>query len=343
MKRYFLLLLLLVIISLSGFAQQQPHYTQYILNPFIINPAMAGIENYWDVKASHRHQWTGLNGAPVTTYLTVHGPLRKSDYPKASVTGMTPPGENPRGRAYWQEYTTPPSHAGVGLTILNDKTGPLNRFSISGTYAHHIPISARTSVAAGISVGAQSVTLDASILEFQQPGDPVVALGEQLNKWRPEVNAGVLLYGAEYFIGAAVQNIIPQEIAYDNGKVVGDSLYRGKLVPHLFFSGGYRLWVIDDLSVLPSVMVRLVTAAPLSFDLNSKFLYRDRLWVGGSYRINDGFAAMLGVNINASVNIGYSYDYTTSALNTVSRGTHEILIGFVLGNRFGDLCPRNLW
>ncbi|MVT09946.1 PorP/SprF family type IX secretion system membrane protein [Chitinophaga tropicalis] len=343
MKRFPWLLLLLVIISQSIRAQQQPHYTQYILNPFIINPAMAGIENYWDVKASHRIQWTGLKGAPVTTYLTVHGPLRKSDYPVASVTGLTPPGENPRGRAYWQEYTTPPSHAGVGLTILNDKTGPLNRFSISGTYAHHIPISPRTSVSAGISVGAQTVSVDATLLEFQQPGDPVVASGQQLNKWRPEVNAGLLLYGADYYIGAAVQNIIPQEIAYDNGKVVGDSLYRGKLVPHLFLSGGYRLWLNDDVSVLPSAMVRMVTAAPLSFDVNSKFLYRDRMWIGGSYRINDGFAAMLGVNINASINIGYSYDYTTSSLNTVSRGTHEILIGFLLGNRFGDLCPRNLW
>lgn len=343
MKRFPLLLLLLVIISHNTHAQQQPHYTQYILNPFIINPAMAGIENYWDVKVSHRHQWTGLNGSPVTTYLTVHGPLRKSDYPVASVTGLTPPGENPRGRAYWQEYTTPPSHAGAGLTILNDKTGPLNRFSISGTYAHHIPLSSRTSVSAGISVGAQSVSLDASVLEFQQPGDPVVASGTQLNKWRPEINAGLLLYGADYYIGAAVQNIIPQELAWDNGKVVGDSLYRGKLVPHLFFSGGYRLWLNDDVSMLPSVMVRLVTAAPLSFDVNAKFLYRDRIWLGGSYRINDGFAAMMGVNINATVNIGYAYDYTTSSLNTVSRGTHEILIGFVLGNRFGDLCPRNLW
>jgi type IX secretion system PorP/SprF family membrane protein len=85
----------------------------------------------------------------------------------------------------------------------------------------------------------------------------------------------------------------------------------------------------------------MVTAAPVSFDVNTKFLYRDRFWMGGSYRIQDGFSAMLGVNINASINIGYSYDYTTSSLNTVSRGTHEILIGFLLGNRFGDLCPRN--
>ncbi|GAA3938341.1 type IX secretion system membrane protein PorP/SprF [Chitinophaga oryziterrae] len=341
MKRTYLLLLLLLIIAEGTRAQQQPHYTQYILNTFIINPAVAGIENYWDVKASHRHQWAGLNGAPVTSYLTIHGPLRKSDYPSASITGLTPPGENPRGKAYWQQYETPPSHAGAGLTILNDKTGPLNRFSITATYAHHIALSPRTSISAGVSFGAQSVSVDASALEFQQPGDPVVASSQLLNKWKPELNAGLMLYSADFYIGASAQNIIPQQLSFDEGKVVGDSLYRGKLVPHLFFSAGYRTWINEDVSVLPSVMVRMVTAAPVSFDVNAKFLYRDRMWVGGSYRIQDGFAAMLGVNISSTINIGYSYDYTTSSLNVVSHGTHEILIGFLIGNRFGDLCPRN--
>lgn len=61
-----------------GTAQQRPYYTQYILNNFLINPALAGIENYWDVKTSHRIQWQGIQDAPVTTYLTFHGPLKTS-------------------------------------------------------------------------------------------------------------------------------------------------------------------------------------------------------------------------------------------------------------------------
>ncbi|HVI43516.1 MAG TPA: type IX secretion system membrane protein PorP/SprF [Chitinophaga sp.] len=333
--------LLMMVIQL--FAQQQPHYTQYIMNPFIINPAVAGIENYWDLRLSHRHQWAGLQGAPVTSYLTVHGRLHKSDYSNPSPTGFETEGENPRGKAYWRDYTTPPPHAGIGLTILNDKAGPLNRFSASVAYAHHINLSPRTSLSGGISLGMQQVTLDGSKISFLDPNDPVVAGAGTLNKWRPEVGAGLWLYSADYFAGISAQNIIPQQIGFDNGKVQGDSVYRGKLVPHLFFTTGYRLWLNDDLNVLPSVMVKFITAMPMSVDVNARFMYRDRFWVGASYRLHDGVAGMFGVNINSTFNIGYSYDYTASSLNTVSKGSHEIMIGFLLGNKYGDTCPRNVW
>jgi len=81
----------------------------------------------------------------------------------------------------------------------------------------------------------------------------------------------------------------------------------------------------------------------LGFDINAKLQYQDLIWGGASYRINDGFAAMVGVNLSNKFNIGYSYDITTSQLNTVSKGTHEILVGFLLGNKYSDWCPRHLW
>ena len=338
-----LLVMLLMIVAGVSFAQQQPHYTQYVLNTFIINPAVAGIENYWDVKASHRHQWAGLNGGPITTYLTVHGPLHKTDYPQASATGFNPDGENPRGKAYWETYTAPPSHAGAGFSILDDRTGPLNRFSASVAYAHHIGIAPGTSLSAGISAGMQRISLDAAALNFQEPSDPAIAGSTTLNRWKPDVSIGLYLYSAQYFAGISAQNIIPSYIGFDGGRVKGDSVYRGKLIPHVFATGGYRLWLNDDLSVLPSVMIKYITALPVGVDVNAKLQYRDRLWVGASYRHNDGMAAMLGINVNATFNIGYAYDYTTSSLNTVSRGTHEIMIGILIGNRFADLCPRNVW
>lgn len=327
--------------GIQASAQQRPYYTQYIMNNYIINPAVAGIENYWDVKASHRLQWVGLQDAPVTTYLSVHGPLKKSDYDRESATSFHASGSNPRGQAYWRDYVSPEPHHGIGFTILNDKTGPLNRFAAYGTYSYHLSLSPRTSLAAGISGGITNMSLDAGKLNFGTTTvDPAVAGSGVINRIKPDISAGLWLYSANYFLGISAQQIIPQQVAFSDNTV---HLQDGKLIPHLFLSAGYRIPLTENISFLPSTLIRYVNPLPVGFDVNAKFQYQDLLWAGGSYRYQDGFAAMVGINISNTINIGYSYDMQTSNLNMVSKGTHEILIGFLLGNRYGDWCPRNLW
>ncbi len=346
MKKIMLLAATAILAVIQLHAQQRPYYTQYILNDFIINPALAGIEDYWDVKFSHRHQWVGLDGAPVTTYATIQGPLQKSEFGRESPTTVHPTGDNPMGKDFYRDYSSTTPHFGLGFTVINDATGPLNRFAAYGTLAYHIPIAERTSISGGISVGVQDMRLDASKLDFgtQYPIDPAVAGSGYLNQIKPDITMGVYLYSASYFVGLSAQQIIPEKIGFGDAKITGDSIVlNNKLVPHLFLQAGYRLLLNDDINFMPSVTVKYISPLPLSVDFNAKLQYRDLLWVGGSYRPNDGFAAMVGLNISSTLNIGYSYDFTTSQLNTVSRGTHEILVGFLLGNKYGDGCPRNVW
>lgn len=326
--------------SLQVSAQQKPHYTQYILNQYILNPAISGIENYVDVKASHRHQWVGLQDAPITTYFTIHGPLGKKDY-RTSATSYRVPGENPRGKNFWQDYTAAEPHHGVGLQVINDRTGPLSRFAAYGTYAYHIGISARTSLAAGFGAGFTNISLNTSKLDFiYVPVDPAVGNSGIINTIRPDFNAGLYLYSADYFVGLSAQQIIPQKVAFSDYAVKTTD---GKFVPHLFANAGYRFLLGEDFNLIPSVMVKYMDPIPVQVDFNAKLQYQDLAWVGASYRNGEGFAGMVGVNISNTLNIGYSYDYTTSRLNTVSKGTHEILVGFLLGNKYADWCPKNVW
>jgi len=257
-----------------------------------------------------------------------------------TATGFNASGENPRGKAYWQEYTKAEPHGGIGLTILNDRAGPLNTFSANATYAYHLGISAKTSLSVGVSAGIKNTSLNADKLSFDVPVDPAVAGSGYLNRVSPDINAGIWLYSADYFAGLSFQNVIPSKLKFANDTV---KLAGGKLIPHTFLTAGYKFFVTDDITFVPSVLVKYVTSTPVSFDINGKFQYRDFLWLGGSYRNQDGFAAMVGLNISNTLNVGYSYDITTSRLNTVSRGSHEIVVGFLLGNRYGDWCPRNLW
>lgn len=340
MKQHFLAILFLLY---AGFAagQQKPHYTQYILNNYILNPALTGIENYTDVKMSARDQWVGLKGAPQTFYFSIHGALGKKDL-KTTATSFAIPGENPRGNAYWESYTASAPHHGLGFTVVNDKTGNFNWLTANATYAYHIGLSPTTNLAAGFAAGISHISRNGAATDFGGTSvDPAQATSSIINRIKPDLAAGLWLYTSDYFIGVSAQQILPQNIGFEDGTPIN----KGSLVPHLFATAGYRFLLNDDINALPSLMVKYVSNTPTrpQVDINLKLQYHDLLWTGGSYRTGDGYAAMTGLNVGNTFNIGYAYDFTKTKVNTVSRGTHELIIGFLIGNRYGDTCPRNVW
>ncbi|MEO6611186.1 MAG: type IX secretion system membrane protein PorP/SprF [Chitinophagaceae bacterium] len=339
-----LLILPALLIGMFGIAQQRPHYTQYILNNYILNPALSGIENYTDIKLSARDQWVGLNGAPKTSYFSIQAPIGKGDY-RTSSTSFEVPGQNPRGKYYWENYTAAEPHHGIGLTLVNDKTGSFNRFTANATYAYHIGLTPTTNLSAGFSAGITNVSVDRSRHDFSGGGDPYdpatgASLTGELNKIRPDLGVGLWLYSRNYFIGLSAQQIIPQKLSF-----VDDAAFltKGRLVPHVFLTAGYRFLIGEDFNAIPSLMLKYVHGSSnndFQPEANLKLQYRDLLWVGGSYRYQDGYAGMIGINVSNTFNVGYAYDMTTTALNTVSHGTHEFVVGFIIGNKYSGKCPR---
>lgn len=334
--------------GIVAIGQQRPHYTQYVINPYIINPAITGIENYTDLKMAVRDQWVGINGAPKTVYLSVHAPLGKGDDYSTSATSFEVPGQNPRGQAYWRNYTAAEPHHGIGLQVINDQTGSFRFLTASATYAYHLGLNATTNLSGGFSAGFTKVSIDRSKHSFDGNGDPSdPALGSaytgQLTKMRPNLGVGLWLYSRNYFAGFSVQQVIPQTLSFvdDNPSI----LEKGKFVPHLFMTAGFRFLMSEDVNVIPSLMVKYIKGSSIREfqpEGNIKFQYRDLFWLGGSYRYQDGFAGMLGMNVKNTFNVSYAYDKSNanSQLNDFSRGTHEIVFGFLIGNKYSQACPR---
>jgi len=324
--------------------QAKPSYTQYVLNNYILNPAVTGIENYTDIKLSNRNQWTGINGAPVTNYFSIHAPIGKKDL-RTSATSFQVPGRNPRGEHYWEDYTAPEPHHGIGLIALNDKAGYINRWSVSASYAYHRPLSTKTTLSGGFNAGVTSINLDRSKIDFASldPNDPAIGYSNgDLRKLKAEVGAGLWLYSSDYFVGLSVQNIVPGKVSFAQ-----TNDYATYYTPNYFLTAGYRLTLSDDLNLIPSAMVQYWEPQLLGIHANAKLQYQDRFWVGGSYRFGDlisGYSGMAGLNISNTFNVSYAYEVaTTSRLRAYTNNTHEILIGFIIGNKYGDMCPRNVW
>ncbi len=343
MKKSVLFIAIVFSISIAK-AQLKPYYAQYVLNNYILNPAVTGIENYVDVKIGYRNQWSGIEGAPVTYYATVHGPIgKKGNRPTATSFDMQ--GSNPYKSKELELDEPETAHHGIGFTAISDKTGYITRTTFAASYAYHIPVSLHASIAAGFMAGATNVFLDKSKIVWANldPNDPAVGVNNgEIMRTKFEMGAGVWFYGRNFFIGSSVLNIVPGKISLVESEKYGESNK-----PHLFAQAGYKFQLSNDLSILPSAAILQISPFPTFVQLVSKLQYRDVLWIGGGYSFKDelsGNVFMAGMNIAHTINIGYSYSATSDQkLSAYTGNTHELVIGFLLGNKYGDSCPKNLW
>jgi type IX secretion system PorP/SprF family membrane protein len=328
----------------SGIAQQKPQHTQYVLNNYLINPAITGIENYTDAKISFRKQWTGIEGAPTTTYVSLHKPLGKKDE-RMQPTSFSKQGYNPRGNQYWSNYEVAPSHHGIGIIAMADNAGYLTRNSVTLNYAYHQNLTTKMAISVGAQLGISNVYLDREKIVWAtlDPNDPAIGYSNgELRKVTPEIGVGLWLYSDKLYFGSSVLNIIPKKIRY-----VSDSKYGSLFNPHFYATAGYRIQATEDLNILPSVLLLYTQPDPIQIQSNVKIQYRDFFWFGGGYRFSDalgGINAIVGANFLNTFNIAYAYDAaTTSRLRTYAKNTHEVILGFLIGNTYGDSCPKNIW
>ncbi|WP_421939103.1 type IX secretion system membrane protein PorP/SprF [Pedobacter sp.] len=336
--RSFLCLTVIMLYSYCVSAQQKPQYTQYVMNNYVLNPALSGIENYIDLRIGHRQQWQGLQNAPKTSFVSANWALGK-EYLWGNALSFEQDGNDPRGRNYAQYYTASPAHHGMGIYAVSDKAGALSTAVFNLSYAYHLAVGQRLNLSLGLSAGVSRTAIDENSLLLENPNDPALSnAGRKLI--RPDLAAGVWLYGRRFFSGLAVQQLVPNSISFHNDSALQPS---AKQVPHVFLTGGYKFDLSEDISTTPSILVKWIAPAPTSVDFNVKMAFRDQLWLGAGYRKDDAASLMAGFNISHLVNLTYSYDFTTSELNRVSNGSHEVVLGILLNNVYKVVCPQRMW
>ena len=336
MKKNLLLFVLLSFFVQTAFSQQRPQYTQYVFNNYLLNPAVTGIENYTDAKLGYRSQWTGLQGAPVTSYFSINAPLGDNFLQGDATAFPASGGENPSSRLFTQYYRAAEPHHGIGFMIVSDKAGPITQTNIDATYAYHLGLTDQLNLSVGVSAGVSHINLNTDMITLENSNDPVL---NNINnsQWKPDLGVGVWAYSSRFYFGISAQQILPQNLYITTGNTANQS----KTVPHFFATGGYKIFLSDDVTLLPSALLKFIDPAPVTFDINMKLSFRDRFWFGGSFRKGDSYAVLAGFNLSSVVNVGYSYDVTTSALRSVSNGSHEIVLGILLNNRYNLKSPQH--
>ena len=297
MKQLKKIMALLALVSISANAQQDPQYTNYMYNTININPAYAGSRGALSIFGLHRSQWVGLEGAPTTNSFSVNTPIADSK-------------------------------VGLGVSFVNDALGVMDENTLSVDFSYTLDLNNRGSkLSFGLKGSANLLNVAYSDLNKYNPNDPQI-LNDVSNEFTPNIGAGIYWHTEKSYVGFSVPSFL-ESTRYNNNI---QSTMQQKM--HYYLMGGHVFEINPTLKFKPAFLLKAVEGAPLQADITGNFLIHDKFTIGGAYRWDAAWSALVGFQVTDGMFIGYSYDSDIKALRNYNNGSHEIFVRFELFNKY---------
>lgn len=307
MKNKIVTLGLLLLVGCS-YAQQDAQFTQYMYNTISVNPAYAGSKVGTSLFLLNRSQWVGLDGAPVTTNVSVHAPINRSN-------------------------------VGLGFSIINDKIGPSEESTIAIDFSYTLKMSDTYKLAFGLKASGDLLNIDFDKLNSYSQNDYSFETNVE-NRFSPNVGVGLYLYSDKTYIGLSAPRLLETN-HFDEYAGVGASSFIAQERIHYYLIAGHVFDVSSNVKFKPTLLVKTVQGAPMQFDVSGNFLFNEKFTAGIAYRWDVAVSALVGFQASDSFFIGYGYDLETTRLATYNSGSHEIFLKYDFFNKFGKvISPR---
>lgn len=318
------ILLILLVLPFSGSAQQQPLFSLYTQNKFVLNPALAGATGYTNLNLTARQMYTGFQNAPRSILFSGNTRLLEDVH----ILKRHKVEKNPNKASRTKNI-------GIGGYIFNDRNGIISRTGIQLTYGYHINFDSKYQFSFGLSLAGYQFKIDDQDALIQDPDDPLL-LSNKKNFFVPDANVGIYFSGHKFYAGLSVTDLFGSSI-----KLGANKFENYQTMRHFYLMGGYKLTASDKLHFEPSFLAR-GTINRLALDGSLKIFYRRNYWLGFTYRTNNTLVFMAGFSIQEFY-MGYAYDANMGAIQTYGGGSHEIMLGLRIGDnstrRFRWLRP----
>jgi len=319
---------ILVVVLISGLywpsmAQNRPQFTLYNLNTFLINPAVTGAEEHGDLRIGYRNQWQGISGAPKTYYASFHTPLGiKVLKSRSREQGYK---LDPFAKAASNRPSTI-AHHGIGGAVISDKIGAFTHTQISVAYAYHLSLTEEVALSAGVNVGYAQNSIDYDEVIFENDQDPILGQGVERDNG-VDGSFGLMLYGSNFYAGVAALK------KFSKGFEVNSNEFTSDQQLYVMINAGYKWTLSREFALMPNLLVRMPQDAPISFDVGVTAAYRDRIWLGASYRNDRSILGLMRIGVNDMIDLGYSYDFSTNEVSDLGTGSHELVLGIKLNSQ----------
>ncbi|AXP82611.1 hypothetical protein CJ739_3549 [Mariniflexile rhizosphaerae] len=208
---------------------------------------------------------------------------------------------------------------GVGLSFIEDDLGPENFTYLYGDFSYAIPTGRTGKLAFGIKGGFTQYSLDPDFRETESFDPSIYGIED---RWTPNVGLGIYWSTNRVYFGLSTPRVLNTDKNTEEGFEALDRL-------SYYFTGGVVVDLSQSFKLKPAFLVKATNGAPLSYDLTANFLYNEKFWLGGSYRINEKTAAIGGIvdfQISRQLRVGYAYEKPISEIARYTTGTHEILL-----------------
>lgn len=262
----------------------------------VYNPAFVGTEGSF-VSFNSRNQWSGIDDAPVTNYFLYYLPQKKN--------------------------------VNLGFTLQNDRVFIEQKTHFTIDYNYELKLSETQTLYLGLKAGGFYNNIDVDRLNrlttmYNPFLEPVASY------FTPLLGLGVQYKTPRYFLGIGIPSLFENKRFQDNGALQTTATD----VVYVLFSGGGTIELSNEMKIRPVAVYRAIPNGPNLFSATLALDYQEQFSLGGGFSNNNNIAFFLTTKKVKGMEWGYGYEFMNRGDDTsIQKGTHEILLRFVLGQK----------
>ncbi|MCX6224433.1 MAG: type IX secretion system membrane protein PorP/SprF [Bacteroidia bacterium] len=313
-RTYLILLFACMADVLTG--QISPLADQFLINPFLTNPAFAGIDTKAPLSISARQQWLGIKGAPSWQSATYHSSLNAQKQ-RFNPLGFVNKGENSFG------------NVGVGGGLFNVKYGAISQIGLHLDYAYHVYIG-KGRLSFGLAPLYQQLIINKS--GFIPPDgavpDPLIdgAVREILHKI--DINAGVHYFSDFIFAGFSVVQLFNSSVTFGKLSFTTDSDKNSYLARSLYLYGGITPVLSKNITLEPSVLMKYNGQSGFDFQVHLRTTIYENFQAGLLYHFKESAGFFAGVRVGDLI-FRYQFELPLGTAVLTRFTTNQVMVGYL--------------
>lgn len=206
---------------------------------------------------------------------------------------------------------------GAGLIFVSDQIGANSISEVFLTYAYRIKFDDSKTLSFGLQAGASNYQTDNNKLNPRDANDALFT--GTVSEWKPGVGAGMIFSSDRFFLSLSVPRMLKASVEQAGRQT---TLYE----QHFYGMASYQFQLADRVNFKPSVLVKYVSGASVSTDVNATFIFHNRYQAGLLTRSFNTYGFLLQAVVR-DFRLGYVFEVPTSESVGTNFITHEITLG----------------